>query len=117
MTSAAEGALKRRQSSGKQFTRVCAAPQGVHVSNGDLGVPTGERDEQDAKSRGSATHDVKHQGRGVECGSYRAGQPVYYYVPVGALWVETRMSQEVYRWLRVYRPLPCQRLDHPYDTK
>ena len=61
MTSAAEGALKRRPSSGKQFTRVCAAPRRVHVSNGDLGVPTGERDERDAKSKGSATHDVTHQ--------------------------------------------------------
>ena len=49
MTSAAEGAWKRRPSSVKRYTRVCAAPRGVHVLNGDLGVPTGERDERDVK--------------------------------------------------------------------
>ena len=45
----------------KRFTRVCAAPRGVHIWNEDLGVPTGERDERDAKSKGSAIHNVTHE--------------------------------------------------------
>ena len=45
----------------KQFTHVCAAPRGVDVWNGDLGVPTGERDGRDAKSKGSAAHNVRHE--------------------------------------------------------
>ena len=61
MKSAAEGALERRLSSVKRFTRVCAAPRGVHVCNEDLGVPIGEPDERDAKSKGSATHNVTHE--------------------------------------------------------
>ena len=55
----------------KWFTRVCAARREVHVWNEDLGVLTGERDKQDAKSKGNATHDVTQEA-GVECGSYRS---------------------------------------------
>ena len=45
----------------KRFIRVCATPRGVYVWNEDLSVPTGGRDERDAKRKGSATHNVTHE--------------------------------------------------------
>ena len=54
-------AMSRRPLSLRRFARVCAASRRVYVIEWDLGVPTGEWDERDAKSKGNVRHDVTHE--------------------------------------------------------
>ena len=76
VATAAEGAWTRRPSLVKRCACVYTALRGVYVLEWDPGVPTREREEQDAKSAGHATH---------ERGSCMFGQRFYVPVPGCAL--------------------------------